>query len=348
MYFSTIKESTSGDDYYAPQWSADGTKLSFIRADRANTTSKIEIARWHTGLSPAYRSGRGNLTIEEVKVPEGSRSSYDYMFTWAFPSGDKYAFSSRPGRNAPMDIYINDGQAIRSITEGKGLKKHPDWNSGLLIFEDEWQLYKVNNPYALGATPEIWHNGTQATISPDGNRIAYVDRLAGMDGWGIFMGPQRRPDLSRASGIHEDELLFGRGGMDARRPAWSPDGEKIAFYVRDTTSNKWAIYCAEANSGKLLFPREISPTASLAGNVTLNENFDFINPAWTPDSKKILFFANTPDTAHCAISMWKMEAQAKSISTRRKSIRSDWTLPSILSAQRWLSWRRKRWNGESI
>jgi len=281
MYFLPIKENTNGDDYYAPQWAADGTKLSFIRADRANTTSKIEIASWRVGLNSAHRSGGRNLTIEEVKVPGGSRSSYDYMFAWAFPSGEKYAFSSRPGRNAPMDIYINDGQAIRRITEGRGLKKHPDWNSDLLVFEDEWKLYKVKTLGVPDATPEIWRNGTQATISPDGNRIAYVDRLAGMDGWGLFIDG-------------EDEPLFGRSGMDARRPAWSPDGKKIAFYVRDTTSNKWAIYCVEANNGQLLFPQTSKLTTSLADNVALNENFDFINPAWTPDSRKILFFANTP------------------------------------------------------
>ena len=284
MLFLPIKESTSGNDYYAPQWAPDGRKLSFIRADRANTTSKIEIASWREGLQPAHRSGRGSFTIEEVKVPDSSRSSYDYMFTWAFPAGEKYAFSSRPGRNAPMDIYINDGQAIRKITEGRGLKKHPDWNSDLLVFEDEWQLYSVKNPDAPNSMPKIWCNGVQAAISPDGNRIAYVDRLVGVDGWGVFISGENNP-------------LFGRSGMDVRRPAWSPDGKKIAFYVRGTTSSKWAIYCVEVDTGQLLFPKETGRkplSASLADNVALNEDFDFINPAWTPDSNKILFFANTP------------------------------------------------------
>jgi Tol biopolymer transport system component len=64
-----------------------------------------------------------------------------------------------------------------------------------------------------------------AAISPDGSRIAYMDKIPGRMNPGIF--------VSRLDGT-EKRLLVQLDTWTVGLPLWSPDGNWLAFLVGDT------------------------------------------------------------------------------------------------------------------
>jgi Tol biopolymer transport system component/imidazolonepropionase-like amidohydrolase len=103
------------------------------------------------------------------------------------------------------------------------------------------------------------HEGTSmaAALSPDGTKLA-IDFLGALWTLGIDGGPARR--------ILDD-------GYDARLPAWSPDGQRLAFqgYLRDT----WHIWILNADGTGL---QEVT-----------SGPFDDREPHWSPDGTRLAF-----------------------------------------------------------
>ena len=103
-----------------------------------------------------------------------------------------------------------------------------------------------------------------AVPSPDGKRLAFVamDKLYVMD----FPGgtPRRLTDLQ---------------GNDAQ-PAWSPDGQSIAFV--SWTREGGSLYKVSAAGGR--------PTQLTTGNAL------YLQPAWSPDGKRVVAMRSPAQT----------------------------------------------------
>jgi TolB protein len=79
---------------------------------------------------------------------------------------------------------------------------------------------------------------------------------------------ERRPLL-----LNQDMNLAGA--------AWSPDGERIAFYAYDETE-QGDIYLMDADGDNFV-------------NLTESPNYDDREPAWSPDGQQLVFHSNRPD-----------------------------------------------------
>ncbi|MEA2368457.1 MAG: TolB protein [Thermoleophilaceae bacterium] len=76
-----------------------------------------------------------------------------------------------------------------------------------------------------------------------------------------------------------DERLVAES-TDARNPAWSPDGRRIAFTARPD-GNPFHIYVVNVKNGKIR-------------QITSAPQFDS-RPSWAPDGKSIVFVRDMPD-----------------------------------------------------
>lgn len=103
------------------------------------------------------------------------------------------------------------------------------------------------------------HEGTSmaAALSPDGRTIA-VDLLGALWTLSIEGGPAKR--------ILED-------GYDARMPAWSPDGRRLAFQAY--RSSTWNIWTVNADGTRL--------------QLLTSGPFDDREPHWSPDGTRVAF-----------------------------------------------------------
>ncbi len=115
----------------------------------------------------------------------------------------------------------------------------------------------------LYADPEV--SGFEPVWSPDGQRLAFFDGMAGAI------------RIVSLSGGEEDLLLPSQMGMVG---SWSPDGRRMAYLDMQLTSAAPLVTLYEANleSGKVRpFP--------LKGDFTLTE---FAQPEWSPDGEWLL------------------------------------------------------------
>ena len=146
--------------------------------------------------------------------------------------GSVIVFSRSTGFAEPRQIYVvdSDGGDVRRLTSGHADSFEPAWSpDGTLIAYVRFPMHRPGQPLtAAEDTSQIW------LMSADG---AYPRRLTSLrqGAW----RPAWSPDGSRLAFDDDDEIyLVARDGSDLRKlgprargfdPAWSPDGTRIAF-----------------------------------------------------------------------------------------------------------------------
>ncbi len=127
------------------------------------------------------------------------------------------------------------------------------------------------------------HRFEQVTISPDGKRVAWVEKLIGKDG---------APSGNKAIYISElqtngaaTRLRVGSGARDSEETevAWSPDSKRIAFLSDELQAGQRQLYVATAPShaggSRDRFSGSAKKLTSVKGYL--------VTPKWSPDGKSI-------------------------------------------------------------
>ena len=287
-------------------WSRDGKYL--LVADRMaseDARSGILLLSVEDGQTRVLVSQPAPYVANPVRSPDGTAVAY--VQGAGFLAGDIYVVAASGG--SPRRL-TSDGQSLDGLAwtaDGKEIVFAS--NRGGL-----WRLWRVSSS---GGIPElvngVGEGAGEPTISPRGNRLAYVQARADANLWRTA-GPaskdrraapmkviaSSRQDVAGVFSPDGKRIAFGsdRSGSfeiwtcnsdgtnqaqltslkaaDAGTPSWSPDGTTIAFDAR--LEGHGDIFVINADGGS---PRRLT-TEPVENNV----------PTWSRDGKWIYFSSN--------------------------------------------------------
>ena len=272
---------------YQGQMSPDGSHIAYSPLAPAFGFEHTAFVSWGN-----YRGGRastiwitGLTGLDSVQIPHDRSSDFfpvyigQHIFFLSGRNGHIGIFSYDLGTKAVAEVLHNDGPDIRSLA-GEGttlvydqlgeihLLDTTGGKSSRVPIEIQADLPEVR-PSIKNVSAEIDH----ATISPTGLRAA-VEAHGEILTVPVKDGPIR--NITNTPGVME------------RSPAWSPDGQSIAYFSDE--SGLYALHVA-AQTGAAQ-----TGAAAVKKFPLAPEPAYYFAPKWSPDSKRIAFHDNRMNT----------------------------------------------------
>jgi len=256
------------------------TDVSFaITCASAARTGKIAFMSDRDGSEQIYvMNADGSNPTRLTNGPANNRRP-----AWS-PDGKKIVFASN--RDGDFEIYVMDadGSNPTRLTNNPATDDQPAWSpDGTKIAftsdrDGNTDIYVMNvdgsSPTRLTKYGPPWEVGL-ASWSPDGTRIAYFEEICDPPPDGCGGSTQ----IMNADGSDDHAVVAG-----GSRPAWSPDGGRLAF----GTGQIWVLSLDGSGHIQVIDPRDIGG--------------QHIEPNWSPDGAKIVFVS----TACFACTTWSI------------------------------------------
>jgi hypothetical protein len=240
----------------------DGNQLGRDQSIRFTTGPPRLLRHWLAFATDAAKGTSGGLWIvNETGFPRQLfGASAVHAFSWS-PAGDRLLIQ---GDAETWSEFVPGSSTVQLNFKGTWAAALAA-GMGYIYIDDSGVLHRAS---ADGASDVISTDVAQATVAPNGLRVAFVQgALAPNKVWGYDVGLRARYLLALDTGPISDV-------------SWAPSGNRIA-YLRDDGS---------------AFSLEVKNLAGTATTTTVATG-DLGSPAWLPDSTHVLFAAATQSSS---------------------------------------------------
>jgi tricorn protease len=252
---------------YQGKISADGTHIAY----RMNNSWDEERRNYRGGQNrPIWIA---DLKTFDVVTPPW-KDSKDMDPVWV---GDTVYFISDRDGVANIWSFETKQKKLAQVTKFTGFDvKSLDASTDAVVFEQAGYIHELDPktgkshrvpitatgdfPWMMPHWEDVANRMTNLTLSPTGKRVAVEARGE------IFTIPSEKGDVRN---------LSNSSGSAERDPVWSPDGKYLSYFSDKSGEYKLVV---ESQDG-VAKPREI----------TLPHPTHYYTPAWSPDSKKLLY-----------------------------------------------------------
>lgn len=270
--------SRAGANIQRPTWSHDGRQLSYEANFHDRKVIELYVGDPKRGafrrIMPVASSG-SSIASGFGGGSAGGKVAHE--LTWSPPSLGRYVYTASSGAN-DYDLYSMTGG---TLAKGPGADGAAAWSPDgeHIAFTSartgQGDLYLIHVP-SVGAPPKrLTRDATSSelfpTWSPDSKRLAFVGK--GKQGDNLWLMPSLTGSpvqLTRWAGIQTG-------------PAFSPDGQKIAFYANKDVEDRFDLFLMDARAGAV--------PVRVARDVVV----DHRGPSWTPDGRSLVFVCNDDD-----------------------------------------------------
>jgi len=197
------------------------------------------------------------------------------------PDGRFVAYAAGPLSTTRIYLRQSGARPVALTTDSGSPQRRPLWSPDgtRILFETNVDLFVVPT---LGGTPRMLaHEACCAAWSPDGRQVAYVRSPR-------RFGAFERPDSIDVTPPDGGPSRFVGLVFDPHSLTWSPDGRWLALVSgNDQFAEGVAGFGNKGPSAVALVPAVGGALVPVTDNTALN-----VSPAWTPDSRHILFVSN--------------------------------------------------------
>lgn len=272
-----------------------------------------------------YRGGR-TTSIEILKLDDLSQvevpreNSNDFYPMWV---GDTLYFLS--DRDGTMNLYSYDGESVRQHTWHRDFDIESAGTDGkTIVYEQAGYLYHFNPASGEMRRIDIEVQGDFPWARPHFEKVADQVRDAKLSPTGVRAVIEARGEVFTAPAEKGDiRNLSDSPGANDRSPAWSPDGEHVAWF--SDASGEYALMIAGQKG--LEKPRVI----------TFDDPSFYYEPKWSPDSKKIVFTDKHLNVWHVDVESGAVtKVDTDLFSNPRRSLDPVWSPDS-----KWIAYARR-------
>jgi tricorn protease len=263
---------------FAGKFSADGKYFAYSPVGGASTFNYSAYVAWRN-----YRGGLATsvwiadmATLDVVKVPREKSNDFNpiwvdkQVYFLSDRNGPTTLFRYDPSTKSVQEAVKNDGADIRSANAGPGGIVYDRFGELFLYDLASGQTHQINVDVSADL-PDV-----RARISPAEREIQNY----GISPTGVRAVFEAHGDIFTVPAKESTTRdITGTPGAMEREPAWSPDGQSIAYFSDE--SGQYALHISSQTGAGEVKKFPLAKDATYYGQ-----------PTWSPDSKLIAFHDN--------------------------------------------------------